>query len=953
MAKPVVIEIIARDGASKIIRPLAGDLRNLGDAGNDASQGVAKTNSGIGEMVTKIGLAGAAFGVLKTAAAGFTLGAGLDQNRRSLGTLLQDVDRGNKVFAEAIGFGQKYGYTQAEIGSSVAAAAGIIKNSTQTTEKSLEVLARLGSLNPAEGIEGATVAIKELASGDIVSLAERFNISKTEANAMKDAIAAGADPITVMDAALTKMGVSTQVLNDRMEGENGALLRNKLAFENAELGLGKLLTALGATYILEAFAAGLGTIADGLTFVATNTAAFINLTASMDAEIAAGTARIIERGASYTEYAQKMEGAGQSSQTLTAAQYALAQSLTASGMATVDAVNAATGLSDIEGQLEGSFQKSGAAAVMSADQQALLVAQTLELAAVTPQAAEGVRALSEEFALSGDIDAYATGLNDLELQTQLHAQAAAEDTAMIAENANMMALAESATITLTGSLWDMADAQIAAAQESINQAEAAEGAARFNEDLAWAVGMASDGAMDGASASWYLSSAYGVEIGVVRQLVADTLALQAARANRSGVSIGRSIGASLPQLAQKAPEYAPGGAYNRPKKERTGGGAGKSGGKSPAVKEAEREAKDLEKLQDKMVKEEEKFADKMQKVDAEHVAKEQAIWDDFYAKELAAAQKFNSDKFDQQLGFKQGLIDSDKDLWDRANAAEQAYWNKSQEIAQAGHGQQAEAYYQAGVELANTQAENAQEIRDAQEAIAAEEDAAEAARMQERLDRQIGINAQEEQLAADKLAKIEAGGDEIANERDAQLAEEETRYSDAQTTLKEEFGKAVNELVDGAGKLQGAVTNMRDEMLAAFSAIGDAASSAAAAASGSAGATGAEGGETAPATDGSHALGLRRVPWDGYIAKLHKKEEVLAADDPRNSNNTLQDTGGRSTGGGGRSSGPMTNITLAPNFGSSTAPRADVLAATRDLETLVRRVMAGEAKTTQGYDRMR
>jgi len=37
--------------------------------------------------------------------------------------------------------------------------------------------------------------------------------------------------------------------------------------------------------------------------------------------------------------------------------------------------------------------------------------------------------------------------------------------------------------------------------------------------------------------------------------------------------------------------------------------------------------------------------------------------------------------------------------------------------------------------------------------------------------------------------------------------------------------------------------------------------------------------------DGSHASGLRRVPFDGYRAELHKNEEVLTAGDPRNSNN--------------------------------------------------------------------
>lgn len=37
--------------------------------------------------------------------------------------------------------------------------------------------------------------------------------------------------------------------------------------------------------------------------------------------------------------------------------------------------------------------------------------------------------------------------------------------------------------------------------------------------------------------------------------------------------------------------------------------------------------------------------------------------------------------------------------------------------------------------------------------------------------------------------------------------------------------------------------------------------------------------------DGSHRDGLDRVPYDGYIAKLHKDEEILRADDPRNRNN--------------------------------------------------------------------
>ena len=48
------------------------------------------------------------------------------------------------------------------------------------------------------------------------------------------------------------------------------------------------------------------------------------------------------------------------------------------------------------------------------------------------------------------------------------------------------------------------------------------------------------------------------------------------------------------------------------------------------------------------------------------------------------------------------------------------------------------------------------------------------------------------------------------------------------------------------------------------------------------------GGSTAPASvnvNGSHAGGLDYVPFDGYIAELHKGERVLTADEARGYNN--------------------------------------------------------------------
>lgn len=50
--------------------------------------------------------------------------------------------------------------------------------------------------------------------------------------------------------------------------------------------------------------------------------------------------------------------------------------------------------------------------------------------------------------------------------------------------------------------------------------------------------------------------------------------------------------------------------------------------------------------------------------------------------------------------------------------------------------------------------------------------------------------------------------------------------------------------------------------------------------------------------NGSHKNGLNRVPFDGYIAELHKDEEVLKANDPRNRNNPMNKNNPRVSDGG-------------------------------------------------------
>lgn len=63
-------------------------------------------------------------------------------------------------------------------------------------------------------------------------------------------------------------------------------------------------------------------------------------------------------------------------------------------------------------------------------------------------------------------------------------------------------------------------------------------------------------------------------------------------------------------------------------------------------------------------------------------------------------------------------------------------------------------------------------------------------------------------------------------------------------------------------------------------------------------------------TDGKHAMGLSYVPFDGYIAELHKGERVLTASENRVYNNTNNNSGRTVPTGNSSNSGNIFNISI-------------------------------------------
>lgn len=189
-------------------------------------------------------------GAKQMADAGQTINTSIAGNRLALGSLLNDVERGNAVFERASTYGRQYGFTQEQIAEATRGAASIIRQSTADIETILSVQARLQASSPEQSLSDASLAIKELSSGDVQSIVERFEISRKVANEWKEEIKNGADVVDVLDRGLNDLGITQKVIEDRTKGLVGAQNDYNQALEDTQRAFGELKQNSGWTQFL-------------------------------------------------------------------------------------------------------------------------------------------------------------------------------------------------------------------------------------------------------------------------------------------------------------------------------------------------------------------------------------------------------------------------------------------------------------------------------------------------------------------------------------------------------------------------------------------------------------------------------------------------------------------------------------------------------------------------------
>lgn len=159
---------------------------------------LSKANSRLGQMRTSMGSLnsmGAAFGTAYAAQAAYgtgeravtsTVGVAMEQQYSSASVgILAGAENGAKFYEQIQNYAASTAYSAEDWARSMRGA--ISKSKTiEDLEKYQIALEQLATLDPVQGLDGAALAVRELNSGDIVSLVERFELPRSAVKSIKN-----------------------------------------------------------------------------------------------------------------------------------------------------------------------------------------------------------------------------------------------------------------------------------------------------------------------------------------------------------------------------------------------------------------------------------------------------------------------------------------------------------------------------------------------------------------------------------------------------------------------------------------------------------------------------------------------------------------------------------------------------------------------------------------------
>jgi hypothetical protein len=614
---------------------------------------------------------------------------------------------------------------------------------------------------------------------------------------MKAEIAAGADVFQVLDAQLTRMGVSTDVLANRTLGAAGATRTYAQAQEDLSLALGRLAEGPGVKVL-----GFLSQFTNTLTDIVSKGDAF----ASAGAGGQAIEAQLVAAATSFEDYknrvtaaqeqinaafagdpigamvARNIAGLGE----LTPAQLQYAQSLIQTGTASTDAVAKAQHMSDVAQLLATQLNAVGGASSQTGQVLSSMGGQLLQLAASGQNGQEAVFALAGSFA-AGEITAeqfrivVEAQIGALDAQAQAAANAASLEAQRHGEQSTGAAVTDQATSAFqanTAALIDQAEKTLEATLQS-------QELAKFQEQLASLGGQVASGLISAGDAANIMAQQYGIASDRARELINLQAQLALAEQNRQALS------------DQRAGERDGGSA--RTFKEITFIADQERKAEASRIRRAEEARKgrkaagaaklsDQAKLNNQLLAADEKYQQQAEDAANEHARNVLEIERDFQEQMAQAREKFAQSQFDDRASFydRLGSVE-DAGLRQAMSAQYEAAAQEAAKIASEKGADAAEEFLAASRAAIEKQAELQQKINDARDK--GDDGTAEYYE---------GVLALQKQADERRLNAIRENGSAIANAHQEALDAEGQRYQEQQDKIGAASDRATDRLVTNA-----------------------------------------------------------------------------------------------------------------------------------------------------------
>lgn len=189
-----------------------------------AFKGVAGAAGGAVKALGAVGLAGMGISAVTGAAKGLgsALGLGLanqmEQTRASMMAFYKDAGQVEQVLAMVKKEAASTPFAFADIATAASQLGPVAKTAKVDLLSMIRVAESLSASNPMQGFEGAVFALKEAVSGDMTSIIERFNLSRS---AIKEYRASGMTDLQAVQKAMADMGITYDLVaakSQTMEG---------------------------------------------------------------------------------------------------------------------------------------------------------------------------------------------------------------------------------------------------------------------------------------------------------------------------------------------------------------------------------------------------------------------------------------------------------------------------------------------------------------------------------------------------------------------------------------------------------------------------------------------------------------------------------------------------------------------------------------------------------------